>query len=42
MQRLRASTRKTTLIRVLYAVMFEFGLSFVLLPFFAGYLGISL
>lgn len=42
MQRLRGGTRKTTLIRVLHAVMFEVGLLFVLLPLFAWYLGISL
>lgn len=42
MQRLRGSTRKTTPIRVLHAVMFEVGLLFVLLPLFAWYLGISL
>jgi uncharacterized membrane protein len=42
MQRLRGGTRKTTLIRVLHAVMLEVGLLFVLLPLFAWYLGISL
>ncbi|EIM31100.1 PACE efflux transporter [Microvirga lotononidis] len=42
MQRLRESTRKTTLIRVLHAIMFEVGLLFVLLPLFAWYLSISL
>jgi uncharacterized membrane protein len=42
MQRLRGGTRKTTLIRVLHAVMFEVGLLFVLLPLFAWYLSISL
>ena len=42
MQWLRGGTRKTTLIRVLHAVMFEVGLMFVLLPLFAWYLGISL
>jgi uncharacterized membrane protein len=42
MQRLRGDTRKTTLIRVLHAVMFEVGLLVVLLPLFASYLGISL
>jgi uncharacterized membrane protein len=42
MQRLRGSTRKTTPIRVLHAIMFEVGLLFVLLPLFAWYLGISL
>ncbi len=41
-QRMRGSTRKTTLIRVLHAVLFEAGLLFVLLPLFAWYLGISL
>ncbi|MBO1908964.1 PACE efflux transporter [Microvirga sp. 3-52] len=42
MQRMRGSTRKTSLIRLLHAVMFEIGLLFVLLPLFAWYLGISL
>ena len=42
MQRVRGSTRKSTLIRALHAVMFEVGLLFVLLPLFAWYLGISL
>jgi uncharacterized membrane protein len=42
MQRMRGSTRKTSLIRLLHAVMFEVGLLFVLLPLFAWYLGISL
>ncbi|MBJ6126879.1 PACE efflux transporter [Microvirga splendida] len=42
MQRLTGSTRKTTLIRILHAVMFEVGLLFVLLPLFAWYLSVSL
>ncbi len=42
MQRMRGSTRKTSLIRLLHAVMFEVGLLFVLLPLFAWCLGISL
>jgi uncharacterized membrane protein len=42
MQRVRGSTRKSTLIRALHAMMFEVGLLFVLLPLFAWYLGISL
>ncbi|MPR10076.1 PACE efflux transporter [Microvirga tunisiensis] len=42
MQQMRGSTRKTTPIRVLHAVMFEAGLRFVLLPLFAWHLGISL
>jgi uncharacterized membrane protein len=41
MQGIRGGTRKTTLIRVLHAVMFEVGLLVVLLPLFAWYLGIS-
>jgi uncharacterized membrane protein len=42
MRRMRGSTRKTTPIRVLHAIMFEVGLLFVLLPLFAWYLGVSL
>jgi uncharacterized membrane protein len=42
MERMRGSTRKTAPIRVLHTIMFEVGLLFVLLPFFAWYLGISL
>ena len=42
MRRMRGSTRKTTPIRVLHAIMFEAGLLFVLLPLFAWYLGVSL
>ena len=42
MQRLTGSTRKTTLIRILHAVMFEVGLLFVLLPLFAWYISVSL
>ena len=42
MQRMQGSTRKTALIRVLHAVMFEVGLLLVLLPLFTWYLGISL
>lgn len=42
MQRLRGSTRKTPVIRLFHALMFEVGLLGVLLPFFAWYLGIGL
>lgn len=42
MQRLRGSTRKTPVIRLFHALMFEAGLLGVLLPFFAWYLGIGL
>ena len=42
MQRLAGDTRKTTLVRMLHAVLFETGLLLVLLPLFAWYLGISL
>lgn len=42
MQRLRGSTRKTPVIRLFHALMFEAGLLGVLLPFFAWYLNIGL
>jgi uncharacterized membrane protein len=42
MQRLRGSTAKTGLIRVLHAVLFETGLLLALMPPIAWYLGISL
>jgi uncharacterized membrane protein len=42
MQWLAGDTRKTTLVRMLHAVLFEAGLLLVLLPLFAWYLGISL
>jgi uncharacterized membrane protein len=42
MQRVWGSTRKTSPIRIVHAVMFEAGLLFVLLPLFGWYLGISL
>jgi uncharacterized membrane protein len=40
--RLRGTVTKTVPIRVLHAVLFEFGLLLVLLPFIAWYLGISI
>lgn len=40
--RLRGSVRKTLLLRVLHAVLFEAGLVAVLVPFVAWYLGIGL
>ncbi|GAB2717046.1 PACE efflux transporter [Halomonas garicola] len=42
MLRLSGSVRKTLLIRVVHALLFETGLLIALLPFFAWYLGISL
>jgi uncharacterized membrane protein len=42
MQRMKGTTQKTTLIRVLHSVLFELGLLIVLMPFIAWYLGISL
>jgi len=42
MQRLRGTVQKTVPIRVLHAVTFEVGLLFVLMPFIAWYLGVSL
>lgn len=42
MKRLRGTVQKTVPIRVLHAVTFEIGLLFVLMPFIAWYLGISL
>ncbi|MEQ5825994.1 PACE efflux transporter [Sulfitobacter sp. NFXS29] len=42
LRRLRGTVRKTVLIRVLHAVIFEIGLLFVLMPFIAWYLSISL
>ncbi len=42
MKRLRGTVRKTVPIRVLHAVSFEVGLLFVLMPFIAWYLGVSL
>ena len=41
MQRLRGTTRKTPLIRILHAMLFEAGLLGVLLPFFAWYMKIT-
>lgn len=38
----RHTTAKGTMMRVLHAVLFEVGLLAVLMPFIAGYLGISL
>ncbi|WMC10076.1 PACE efflux transporter [Oceanimonas pelagia] len=42
MLRLRGDVRKTTLIRVLHALLFEGGLLLLFLPMIAWYLGISL
>ena len=42
MQRVRGTVQKTVPIRVLHAVIFEVGLLFVLMPFIAWYLGVSL
>ncbi|HBB82021.1 MAG TPA: hypothetical protein DC031_01810 [Sulfitobacter sp.] len=42
LRRLRGTVRKTVQIRVLHAVIFEIGLLFVLMPFIAWYLSISL
>jgi uncharacterized membrane protein len=42
MQRLAGTTRKTPLIRVTHAVLFEFGLMALLMPLIALYLGITL
>ncbi|MFG6567531.1 PACE efflux transporter [Sulfitobacter sp. 1A13679] len=42
LRRLRGTVRKTVPIRVLHAVTFEIGLLFVLMPFIAWYLSISL
>lgn len=42
LRRLRGTVKKTVPIRVLHAVSFEIGLLFVLLPFIAWYLEISL
>ena len=42
LRRLRGTVKKTVPIRVIHAVTFEIGLLFVLLPFIAWYLGISL
>lgn len=42
MRRLRGTVRKTVPIRVLHAITFEVGLLFVLMPFIAWYLGVSL
>lgn len=42
LRRLRGTVRKTVSIRVLHAVIFEIGLLFVLMPFIAWYLSISL
>ncbi|KIP99175.1 membrane protein [Agrobacterium tumefaciens] len=42
MQRVKGTTQKTTLIRVVHSVLFELGLLIVLMPFIAWYLGISL
>ncbi|MFG6534718.1 PACE efflux transporter [Sulfitobacter sp. 1A16787] len=42
LRRLRGTVKKTAPIRVLHAVSFEIGLLFVLLPFIAWYLEISL
>ena len=42
MKRLRGTVQKTVPIRVLHAVTFEVGLLFVLMPFIACYLGVSL
>jgi uncharacterized membrane protein len=42
MQRFRGGTRKTLALRVAHAVMFEFGLLVVLLPFIAWYLGVTI
>lgn len=40
--RITGTPRKTLAQRVFHAVLFEFGLLFVLLPFIAWYLGITL
>ena len=42
LQRLAGTTRKSSLVRVWHAVLFEAGLLIVLLPFIAWYLGVSL
>jgi len=42
LRRLRGTVRKTVPIRLLHAVTFEIGLLFVLMPFIAWYLSISL
>ena len=42
LQRLTGTTLKSRIVRVLHALSFEIGLLFVLLPFIAWYLGISL
>ncbi|MBB3065250.1 MULTISPECIES: PACE efflux transporter [Limibacillus] len=42
MLRLTGSPRKSVAIRVFHAVLFEFGMLLVLLPFIAWYLGITL
>lgn len=42
MRRLTGSTRKTTRVRVLHAILFEIGLLAVLMPFIAWYLGVTL
>jgi uncharacterized membrane protein len=42
MVKLRGGTEKTPLLRVAHAILFEFGLLIVLLPFIAWYLGISI
>ncbi|MBK3746172.1 PACE efflux transporter, partial [Paraburkholderia aspalathi] len=42
MQRMRGSTQKTLIIRVLHAINFEIGLLIVLMPFIAWYLDVSL
>jgi uncharacterized membrane protein len=42
MTRLRGTTRKTPLIRVAHAVLFELGLLLMLMPLIALYLGVSL
>ncbi len=40
--RLRGSTRRSVLTRILHAVLFETGLLIVLMPFIAWYLGVTL
>lgn len=41
MQRAKGTTQKTTMLRVVHAVLFEAGLLIVLMPFIAWYLDIS-
>lgn len=42
LRRSSGTTRKTSLVRVLHALMFEAGLLATLMPFIAWYLGVSL